>query len=196
MRAEEVMLRVPNGRSVTVLMNATPVHSADDRVERYVVTLQDMAPLEELERMRAEFLATVSHELRTPLATVRGSVSALLGEFSDMHPAETRQFHQIIFEQTDRMRALIADLLDVARIETGTLPVSPEPTDLAVLTNEAGSGFRIGGHSHNLRINIPPDLPWGHGGQIAHRPSAWQPAGQRGTALARFVHRRGKRRAG
>ena len=159
-RAEEVVLRVPDGRSVTVLMNATPVHSADDRVERFVVTLQDMAPLEELERMRAEFLATVSHELRTPLATVRGSVSALLGEFSDMHPAETRQFHQIIFEQTDRMRALIADLLDVARIETGTLPVSPEPTDLAVLTNEAGSGFRIGGHRHNLRIKIPPDLPW------------------------------------
>ena len=159
-RAEEVVLRVPDGRSVTVLMNATPVHSADDRVERFVVTLQDMAPLEELERMRAEFLATVSHELRTPLATVRGSVSALLGEFSEMHPAETRQFHQIIFEQTDRMRALIADLLDVARIETGTLPVSPEPTDLAVLTNEAGSGFRISGHRHTLRINIPPDLPW------------------------------------
>ena len=122
--------------------------------------MQDMTHLEELERLRAEFLAMVSHELRTPLATVRGSVSTLLDESSGMHPAEMRQFHRIIFEQTDRMRALIADLLDVARIETGTLPVSPEPTDLAILTGEAGNAFRIGGHRHNLRIEIPPDLPW------------------------------------
>ena len=102
----------------------------------------------------------VSHELRTPLATVRGSVSALLDEFSGMHPAEVRQFHRIIFEQTDRMRALIADLLDVARIATGALSVSPGPTDVAVLTAEAGNAFRIGEHGHNLRIDVPPDLSW------------------------------------
>ncbi len=159
-RAEEVVFQVPDGRSVTALINATPIRSKDGGVETFVVTMQDMTPLEELERLRAEFLAMVSHELRTPLATVRGSVSALLDEFSDMHPAEMRQFHQIIFEQTDRMRALIADLLDVARVETGTLPVSPEPTDLAVLAGEVGNAFRVGGHRHNLRTDIPPNLPW------------------------------------
>ena len=159
-RAEEMVFSVPGGRSVTVLLNGSPILSEDGQVESLIVTMQDMTPLKEVERLRAEFLAMVSHELRTPLATVRGSVSALLDEFSDMHPAEMRQFHRIILEQTDRMRALIADLLDVARIETGTLPVSPQPTDLAVLIGEAGSAFRIGGHRHNLRIDVPPDLPW------------------------------------
>ena len=159
-RAEEVVFQVPDGPSINVLINATPIRSEDGDVETFVVTMQDMSPLEEIERLRAEFLAMVSHELRTPLATVRGSVSALLDESSDMHPAEMRQFHRIIFEQTDRMRALIADLLDVARIETGTLPVSPEPTDLAVLMGEVGNAFRVGGHGHNLRLGIPPDLPW------------------------------------
>ena len=159
-RAEEVVFQVPDGRSVTALINATPIRSDQGEVETFVVTMQDMTPLEEIERLRAEFLAMVSHELRTPLATVRGSVSTLLDEFSEMHPAEVRQFHRIIFEQTDRMRALIADLLDVARIETGNLPVSPEPTDLAVLTGEASSAFRIGGNRHSLRIEVPPDLPW------------------------------------
>ena len=129
-------------------------------MESLIVTMQDMTPLKEVERLRAEFLATVSHELRTPLATVRGSISALLEEPSGMHPAEIRQFYRIILEQTDRMRALIADLLDAARIETGTLPVSPEPTDLVILAGDAGNAFRIGGHRHNLRIDIPPDLPW------------------------------------
>ena len=102
----------------------------------------------------------MSHELRTPLATVRGSVTALLDEFSEMHPAEVRQFHRIIFEQTDRMRALIADLLDVARIATGALSVSPGPADVAVLAAEAANNFHIGGHGHNLSIDVPPDLPW------------------------------------
>ena len=159
-RAEEMVFSVPDGRSVTVLLNGNPILSKDGEVESLIVTMQDMTPLKEVERLRAEFLAMVSHELRTPLATVRGSVSALLDEFSDMHPAETRQFHRIILEQTDRMRALIADLLDVARIETGTLPVSPQPTDLAVLIGEAGNAFRIGGHRHNLNVDLPPDLPW------------------------------------
>ena len=159
-RAEEMVFSVPNGRSVTVLLNGNPILSKDGEVESLIVTMQDMTPLKEVERLRAEFLAMVSHELRTPLATVRGSVSALLDEFSDMHPAEMQQFHRIILEQTDRMRVLIADLLDVARIETGTLPVSPQPTDLAVLLSEAGNAFRIGGHRHNLRIDVPGDLPW------------------------------------
>ena len=159
-RAEEVIFHVPDGRSVSALINATPILSEDGEVQSLVVTMQDMTPLEELERLRAEFLATVSHELRTPLATVRGSVSALLEEPSNMHPAEMRQFHRIILEQTDRMRALIADLLDVARIETGTLPVSPEPTDLVTLISEAGNAFRIGGQRHSLRLDVPPDLPW------------------------------------
>ena len=159
-RGEEVVLHVPDGRSVVALINATPILSEDGEVQSLVVTMQDMSPLEELERLRAEFLATVSHELRTPLATVRGSVTALLEDPSDMHPTEMRQFHRIILEQTDRMRALIADLLDVARIETGTLPVSPEPTDLAVLIGEAENTFRIGGNRHDLRIDIPSGLPW------------------------------------
>ena len=68
-RAEELVLQVPDGRSVTVLVNATPVRSEDGELESFVVTLQDMTPLEEMERLRADFLAMVSHELQAPLAS-------------------------------------------------------------------------------------------------------------------------------
>ena len=159
-RAEEVVFRGPGGLSVTALINATPILSGEGELETFVVTIQDMTPLEELEQRRAEFLGMVSHELRTPLATVRGSVSTLLDDPSDLHPTEMRQFHRIIWEQTDRMRVLIADLLDVAHIETGTLPVSSEPTDVAVLTGDAGNAFRIGGYRHSLQFDIPADMPW------------------------------------
>ena len=129
-RVEEVVIVVPGRRSITTLVNATPVLSEEGDVESFVVTLQDMTPLDELERLRADFLAMVSHELRTHLASVKGSVTTLLDHSATLDPAEARQFHWIIDQQTDRMRDLIGDLLDVARIETGTLPVDPQSVDL------------------------------------------------------------------
>ena len=159
-QAEEIVIEVPDGRSVTTLVNATPIRSENGTVESCVVTIQDMTALEELERLRAEFLAMVSHELRTPLTSVKGSITTLLDPPSPLNPAEMRQFHQIIDAQVNRMHVLISDLLDVARIETGTLAVSPEPTDVGILISEARNGFRSGGGKHNIEIDLAPDLPW------------------------------------
>ena len=118
-RAEEITLSVPDGRSVAVLLNATPIRDGDGQVEACVVTLQDLTPLEEQERLRAEFLGMVSHELRTPLTSIRGSATAVLDAPIELDPAELRQFLRIIVDQADTMRDLIGALLDVARIDTG-----------------------------------------------------------------------------
>ena len=159
LRAEEVTLRVPDGRSATVLLNSTPIEAEDGELASVVVTMQDLAPLAEQERLRAEFLAMVSHELRTPLAAVKGSVATLLEGGGALDPAETGQFHRIIRDQTEQMRELIGDLLDLARIETGALSVEPEPVDLRPLLDEAAS--RIGGDAaaHPLRVEPAEDLP-------------------------------------
>ena len=159
-RAEKVVIEAPGGRSAAVLVNATPILSEEGRVESVVVAVQDMAPLEELERLRAEFLATVSHELRAPLSSIKGSAATLLDPSASLGTSETRQFHRIIDSQADRMRELISDLLDAARIETGTLSVSPEPTDVAVLVEEARNTFQSGGDSNSLRVGLAPGLPW------------------------------------
>ena len=158
-RAEEIVISVPDGRSVSVLLNATPIRSEEGQVESVVVTLQDMTALEELDRLRAEFLGMVSHELRAPLTSIKGSAATVLGSSADMDPAVVRQFFKIIDEQADHMHDLVADLLDVARIETGTLPVTPEPAEVAVLVDRARSTFLSAGGRNNLAIDIPPDLP-------------------------------------
>ena len=158
-RAEEIVLQAPDGRSVTTLVNATPIRSQEGETESVVVTLQDLTPLEEQERLRAEFLGMVSHELRTPLTSIKGAAATLTEAASDLDPAEMLQFFRIIGEQADHMRDLIGDLLDVARIETGALPVSPEPVEAAVLVDEARSRFQSGGGRSNLVIDLPPDLP-------------------------------------
>ena len=157
-RAEEMVLSVPDGRSVRTLVNATPIRSADGEVESMIVTLQDLAPLEELVYLRAEFLGMVSHELRVPLTSIKGSTAAALGT-PPPDPAETRQFFRIIDDQADHMRGLINDLLDAGRIETGTLSITPEPADVAGLVDQARSTFLSGGDRHSLQIDLPPDLP-------------------------------------
>ena len=158
-RAEEIVISVPDGRSVSVLLNATAIRSEEGQVESVVVTLQDMTALEELDRLRAEFLGMVSHELRAPLTSIKGSAATVLGSTADLDPAVVRQFFRIIDEQADHMHDLVADLLDVARIETGTLPVTPEPAEVAVLVDRARSTFTSAGGRNNLAIDIPPDLP-------------------------------------
>ena len=159
-RAEELVLSVPDGRSIAVLVNVTPMLTEDGEVESVVVTLQDMTALEEQERLRVEFLAMVSHELRTPLAAVKGSVTTLIDPPAPLSPAEMMQFHRIIDGQVNRMHVLISDLLDVARIETGSLAIAPEPTDVAVLVGEACNAFRSLGEGHVVEVDIPQDLPW------------------------------------
>ena len=159
-RAEEIVLSVPDGRSVTVLVNATPLRSEDDNeVETVAVTLQDMTSLNELEKMRAEFLGMVSHELRAPLTSIKGSVDTLLESFNSLDSAEMVQFIRIIKSQSDRMRDLISDLLDVAHIETGMLSVTPEAVEVADLVDEAKNTFFTGGGRRNVTIDMELDLP-------------------------------------
>ena len=158
-RAEEIVLRAPDGRSVTVLLNATPIMAEDGGVDSVVVTMQDLAPLEDAERLRADFLAMVSHELLAPLTSIKGSAATLLGSATDLEPSLARQFFRIIEDQADHMKELVSDLLDVAQIETGTLPVSPEPAEVALLVDRARSAFSSGGAQHPLELDVAAGLP-------------------------------------
>ena len=159
MRGEEVVLSVPDGRRVTTLLNVTPIRSTEGEAISVVVTLQDLAPLEELDRLRAEFLGMVSHELRTPLAAIMGSTSAMLDASLRLDPSEAAQFIRIIDEQAGQMRGLISDLLDAGRIDAGTLSVSPVPAEVAAMIDQARNAFLSGGNMHDILIDLPPDLP-------------------------------------
>ena len=159
-RAEEVVLQLPEGKPMTVLVNATPIYSADgSEMESVIVTLQDMTPIEDLERLRAEFLGMVSHELRTPLAAIKGAAATLLDESGILNSGEVRQFHTIIDDQADEMRGMISDLLDVAHIESGSLTVNPEPSDLAILVEQGAKSFVSGGGRNELCFELPAELP-------------------------------------
>ena len=184
-RAEEVVLSVPDGRSVRTLINSTPIRSAAGTVESVVVTMQDLAPLDEIERMRTEFLGLVSHELRAPLIAIKGSADALLEEEAKLDRAEMREFHRIIAEQAGHMRGLIRDLLDAGRIDAGTLSVAPEPSDVSVLVERARSTFLSGGGRHAVLVDLPAGLPPVMADRRRICAGAQQPVVERRAARAR-----------
>ena len=159
MRAEEIVLSVPDGRSVRTLINMTPIRSEEGEVVSVVVTMQDLAPLEELERQRAAFLGMVSHELRAPLTSIKGSAASVLDAAPALPQAEMLQFFRIIDQQADHMRGIIGNLLDAGRIEAGTLSVDSEPLEVATLVDRARNTFLSGGGRHTVHIDLPPDLP-------------------------------------
>ncbi len=158
-RAEEIVLSTPDGRNVTTLVNATPIRDEDGALKSMVVTLQDLAPLQEMGRMRAEFLGMVSHELRAPLTSIKGSTATVLDAAPVFGAAEMLQFFRIIDEQADRMSGLIADLLDAGHLDSGTLPVAPVPSEVGALVDQARNAFLSGGARYTVLIDLAPDLP-------------------------------------
>ena len=158
-QAEELVIERRDGTKVTTLINASPIRSEDGELVSVVATLQDMTPLEDLERLRGEFLAMVSHELRAPLTSIKGAAATVRDSSMPLDPAEVGQFFGLIEDQADHMRDLINDLLDMTRIEAGTLSVSPEPTDLAQVIDQAKRAFLSSGHRHSIDIETASSLP-------------------------------------
>ena len=159
-RAEEITLEFPGGGTVTTLINATPIVSGQDEILSVVVTVQDMTPLKEQQRQRAEFLSMVSHELKVPLSSIKGCAATALRTSSELHPAESQQFFSVINTQADHMSELIRDLMDAAQIETGSLSVFPEPVDLNVIVDQAKTMFTSGEYRNPVLIELPLNLPW------------------------------------
>ena len=158
-RAEEILLEMPDGRKVTTLINATTIISEEDKVLSVVVTMQDMTPIEEQERQRIEFLGMVSHELTAPLVSIKGCATTALESASGLSAAEVQQFFRIVDTQADHMHKLIRDLMDSAQIERGSLSLSSEPVELVVMVDQARNMFFGGGRQNPVQIDLPPDLP-------------------------------------
>jgi len=121
--------------------------------------LRDITRERELDEMKSQLLSTVSHELRTPLASIKGFATTLLREDVEWEKESRREFLSIIDEESDRLTELIGNLLDMSRIEAGTLRMEPEPTELGPIIQETAAEFQMMTHEHQIQILLPPSLP-------------------------------------
>jgi signal transduction histidine kinase/HAMP domain-containing protein len=100
------------------------------------------ARLQELDRLKSEFVSNVSHELRTPLTAIRMSVDNLADGVAGELPPTVRRYLERVRDNTDRLVRLITDLLDLSRIEAGRLELRRAPLPLDSLIPELLEGLR------------------------------------------------------
>jgi len=126
-----------------------------------IALFSDITEIRRLERMKTEFVSTVSHELRTPLTSIKGFVATLLEDREGYFDAETRyEFYQIIDQETDRLRRLIEDLLNLSRIERGVaLQPHWQRVDLEKVIDRVLTIQRSYTDKHQLIADIPKPLP-------------------------------------
>ena len=158
-RAEEIIVESPDGRSMTTLLNAAPIFTDTGEISSVVVAVQDLTPLDDLEKVRSEFLGMVSQELRAPLVTIKGSTAALIGILEALNPTEALQFLRIIDQQADLMRLQINSLIELTQIETGTLSISPEGANVSDLVEMASAEFQRSHAGTVVEADIPAGMP-------------------------------------
>jgi len=136
-----------------------PIHGPRDRDWGYGITLRDITQQQEAQAIVTHLLATVSHELRTPLASIKGFATTLLRQDVSWDAETQREFLSIIDEESDRLTALINELLDVSRIELKRYVIEPEPTEVLPLLQQVITQAEAHTPSYTFAIDIPRDLP-------------------------------------
>ena len=113
----------------------------------------------EAERLRTALLSSLSHDLRTPLGTIEGAGTALVEDAETLSADSRRDLAETIVEEVRRMARLVSNLLDMMRLETGTLAVhrSWQPLEESLGVALIRLDERLKGHA--VEINLPADLP-------------------------------------
>ena len=111
-------IRIPEGPNDRVIVvHASPIRAGRGDAAGAVVLLHDVTEQRKLETMRRDFVANVSHELKTPLTAIRGMIETLVDD-PEMEPRVRRRFLTKAEKQSERLNALLTDLLSLSRIET------------------------------------------------------------------------------
>jgi PAS domain S-box-containing protein len=139
---------------------AAQVRGEDGKDLGVVAIFNDVTEMKNIDKMKSSFVAMASHELRTPLTAIKGFVSTLLMAEEDFTVEERTEFHQIIDHECDRLRRLIDDLLNTARIEAGE-SLKPNYTrfHLLPLFEKSVTIQQQASHKHTVRLDVQTPLP-------------------------------------
>jgi signal transduction histidine kinase len=152
---ERAARHVARGRFIEPL----PVTSKDE-LGQLTETFNDMQQqLRSVDVARKEFIATASHELRTPIFSLGGFVELLQDE--ELDEETRREFLDTMSEQVERLQKLSVNLLDLSRLDSGSVELQTEPVDLAELTRSITNEFhpRLAEHGTDLRLEVPEEGP-------------------------------------
>jgi PAS domain S-box-containing protein len=117
------------------------------------------AEAERANESRLKFLAMISHELRTPLTSIKGFASTLLADDVVWEPERWQMFIGIIDEEADKLTELVEHLLDLSRLQAGTLSITIQPMSVSEILKQAELQSQVLINEHHLHTDVPEELP-------------------------------------
>ncbi|MGL4172804.1 MAG: ATP-binding protein [Actinomycetota bacterium] len=158
----EQVLTLPGGeRPVTLLVTARFVRrSPDEVVESVVLGIRDAKARHSIQEEQGILISTVAHELRSPLTSVKGFTATLLRRWERFTDDQKRFMLETIEHDADRVTRLIAELLDISRIDAGRLEIRRQPIDLVVVARRHIERMQAAGNQgRDFVLRISSDVP-------------------------------------
>jgi PAS domain S-box-containing protein len=152
-----------DGRPVQVSVSISPVYASDGTVVGASVIARDITARkreEDLEREieKRDFIARAAHELKNPLTTIAGMAQILRDKETELDPDEREKVYSALIRQSDRANRLIADLLELARLESGQLQIVPVAIDLHRVVTESIDAAAMG-DMFGIENGVAPGTP-------------------------------------
>ena len=143
------------------LFSVTAIRKTDHNLSGIVLLLRDVTRLKEVERLKSEFITAASHELRTPLTSLGMSVDLLMEHAAPGLPEKDRELLQAAQEEVHRMKALVSDLLDLSKIETGRIDLEFDNVPVSTLFDHVKAVFKSQAEINGVELTLEEngDLP-------------------------------------
>ena len=156
---QQLLLERKDGSQVPITAHAAPLGADVFGSSHAIVVIQDVAQLRQAEQLKDDFLALVSHEFRTPLTAINGGAH-LLSDAGDSLDDETkRELLADVVAESERLDRMLGNMLSLANVMAGRLPVVTEPVLLAPLARRAAEAISMRSPLHSFTVEIPANFP-------------------------------------
>ncbi|PKO23492.1 MAG: histidine kinase [Chloroflexi bacterium HGW-Chloroflexi-1] len=153
----------PGGSRIAVSVTFSPLYDEEGRLSHVIANVVDITRFREAEEMKSTFVSVVSHELKTPVSLIKGYASTLAREDAHWDSDTVREGLQVINEESDRLDALINNLLDASRIQSGGFRLERGDVNVVRLAEKVVESFRIQTDRHHFVPDFLDDFPTVYG---------------------------------
>jgi signal transduction histidine kinase len=152
-------LRRLGGTSVSVGITYAPLFDIQTQLRNIIANVRDITKFREAEEAKSTFVSVISHELKTPVSLIKGYASTLRRDDAEWDRETVQNGLQVIEEESDRLAELIENLLDVTRLQAGTLKLQRAPVAFDKMTERLAEKFRTQSTLHNISVAFPSPFP-------------------------------------
>lgn len=155
---QETEILVQHGEDKILQLSGTVLHDFENNKIGALVVINDISNLKHLDNLKRDLVANVSHELKTPITSIKGFIETL-SEGSIDDPLRAKRYLEIISKQTDRLIAIIEDLLSLSRLEqkADANEIIYEETEIRPIINSAVEDYEFKARDKNIGISVVCD---------------------------------------